>query len=147
MKAVFSTEVSNAKNMSQGKEVIQTINLIGYKNGEFKELVTARWYMGRSSSASVVYCSVWIKGKGFYTSGRGSACGYGYHKQSQAFADALISAGVTLYGSAYGGDRDKQALKEKKTAYIGGVGDGAISSALKAIGVALGYTKTTEVRN
>lgn len=148
------TECSNARNMGQEKETIQTLNLIGIKKGEFKELATVRFYMGRSASASVVYCSLWVNGKDkkgheIYVSGRGNAGGYGYHKSSAAMQEALDSAGIELYGNAYVPGREKEKryglqtkkVDFKKRAHINGVGDTAIEDAIMAIGEALGYTR------
>lgn len=147
LKAKLVKPAYNAKNYGEEKEVVDNWNVIGKVKGELKTIVTCRAYMGRSSSASVVYASIWIHG--LETSGTGSAGGYGYHKTSAAVNDAIRSAGVELYGDVYAGSnqynyeekraytteelktRDKAA--QKKRAYIGGVGDSAIEEALLAI--------------
>lgn len=98
------------------------------------EVVSARWWMSRRADASVVYCSVWIRTRGpssalrthetdpcRWLSGRGTAGGFGYHKESAAFADALRSAGIELERS------------------VSGVGDGAIEDAMRAVARAAGY--------
>ena len=148
MKAVMPlVSVSNARNYGGEKEQIRGIKLIDKKTE--RVIVDARWYMGKSSIASVVYCSLWCMGRGVYeaahsTSGKGTASGYGYHKASAALASAITSAGITLYGSPYGspsnGDSDKatKALL-KSAAHIGGCGDGSIDCALLAIAYAMGY--------
>jgi hypothetical protein len=105
MKAIIKNQVSNAVNYGGQKELVSTWNVIGKIKGELKTVVTARCYMGRSRSASTVYASVWIHGDDIYTSGHGSAGGYGYHKESAAIDDAITSAGIELYGSAYA-DKD-----------------------------------------
>ena len=46
--------------------------VIGKMNGKLQSIVEARIYMGRSSSASKVYCSLWVSGP-VYCSGSGSA--------------------------------------------------------------------------
>lgn len=137
------TRCENAINHSNTKETVDTMVLIGHKKGEFHELVTVRCYMGRSSQASVVYCSVWINGraKGVCVSGRGSAGGCGYHKRSAAMQSALRSAGVVLYGSPYIPDRHGEKIDYKKQASISGVGESAMEDALFAIGEALGFTR------
>jgi len=102
MKFTFGTLQSNAINLGDKKETIKTRNLIAFKDGKFIELITARWYMGRSSSAMQVDCSVWFhsalmeQSHAQWTdcSGRGKASGGGYCKQSAAFADAMLSAGI-----------------------------------------------------
>ena len=127
----------NAWNHGDDKELIDHRKLIAFdarrgapKPGEthhhddrFRTVVDARWYMGRSASSSVVYCSVWIHGReyGNETSGTGSAGGYGYHKASAAFDLALSSAGVKLVQS------------------IHGAGDYAVTEAMRAVAKAVGY--------
>jgi hypothetical protein len=148
MKAVMpQTSVSNARNYGGEKEQIRGIKLIDKKTE--RVIVDARWYMGRSTSASAVYCSLWCMGRGVYesahsTSGKGTACGYGYHKASAALASAITSAGITLYGSPYGhpvnqdSDKVTKALL-KSVAHIGGGGDVSIECALLSIAYAMGY--------
>ena len=148
MKAAMPlTSVYYAINYGGKKETIQTIKLIDKKTE--RVIVDARWYRGRSASASTVYCSLWCTGRGIYeaahsTSGEGTAGGYGYHKTSESLACAITSAGITLYGSPYGhpvnGDTDeatKALLKSK--AHIGGCGDASIECALLSIAYAMGY--------
>lgn len=147
-KAVMPTRAaSNAKNLAGDKETIATIKLIDKKTECV--IVDARFYMGRSSKSSSVYCSIWCRGQGVYdaahsTTGHGVASGYGYHKRSAALASAISSAGIELYGSPYGhpvnGDTPAQTKKMLKTrAYIGGCGDGSINTALCAIAYAMGF--------
>ena len=148
MKAVMPlASVSNARNYGGEKETIRTIKLIDKKTE--RVIVDARWYKGKSASASTVHCSIWCTGLGVYeaahsTSGEGTAGGYGYHKASAALASAITSAGITLYGSPYGhpvnGDTD-EATKAllKSEAHIGGCGDGSIECALLSIAYAMGY--------
>ena len=148
MKAVMPlVSVSNARNYRCEKELIRGIKLIDKKTE--RVIVDARWYMGKSASASTVYCSLWCMGRGVYdaahsTSGKGTAGGYGYRKDSAALASAITSAGITLYGSPCGhpsnGDSDKvtKALL-KSVAHIGGCGDGSIDCALLSIAYAMGY--------
>lgn len=148
IKAVMPlASVSNARNYHGEKELIRGIKLIDKKTE--RVIVDARWYMGKSASASVVYCSMWCMGRGVYeaahsTSGKGTADGYGYHKASAALASAITSAGITLYGSPYGhpsnGDSDKATKAMlKSVAHIGGCGDDSIECALLSIAYAMGY--------
>lgn len=95
---------SNGYNYGRDKELTAAYSIIGKVNGELREVVVARCYMGRSSSASVVYCSLWVHAGELHCSGKGSAGGYGYHKPSAALQDAISSAGVELYGSPYADD-------------------------------------------
>jgi hypothetical protein len=109
---------SNARNLGGNKELIQRLLLVWYnsKARRIETLADARCWMGRSNSASVVYCSIWINGLKDYWSGYGTAGGSGYHKASAALSEALRSAGWEL-------NED-----------IGGRGDNAMRAALMAIG-------------
>ncbi len=126
MKATMGKNVSNAINYKGEKELMKTFNVV---TDTLKEIITVRCYMGRSSSASTVYASIWVNAPDIHTSGKGRASGYGYHKASAAIGDAISSAGITL-------DAD-----------ISGVGDGAICEALKAIAHALGFSNVLIVEN
>lgn len=102
MKFTFGKLQSNAVNMGDKKETIGSRTLLAYKDGKFYELITARWYMGKSASSMLVNCSIWChsalmeKSHAQWTdcSGKGKAGGGGYCKQSAAFEDALNSAGI-----------------------------------------------------
>jgi hypothetical protein len=109
---------SNARNLGGGKDLIQRLLLVWYnsKARRIETLADARCWMGRSRSASGVYCSIWISGPHAEWSGCGTAGGHGYHKASAALSAALRSAGWEL-------DED-----------IDGVGDNAMRDALLAIG-------------
>ena len=117
-------DVYNAENLGGEKETIGSLLYLvplGTKK-ECREVLDARFYMGRSNSAHTVYCSVWIRTKAGRTlTGRGQAGGYGYHKRSAALDAAIRSAGIDL---------------EKP---IHGCGDGAMREAAKAIAKAAGY--------
>lgn len=142
LKAKFTkTETNNARYEYDKKERIDSFTAVVTKGGEISTPVSVKCYMGRSSSASVVYCNIWIHGskaggKSVSLSGSGSAGGWGYHKVSAAVDEALRSAGVQLYGSLYSRNEKPDM---KKTASISGVGDSAIEAALVAICRALGY--------
>jgi len=117
----------NARHMGNEKELVRDDTLVFFdsKAKEIRIAVHAFFWMGRSSSASTVYCSVWItKRDGQSVSGRGSAGGWGYDKESAALHDAIESAGVRLERS------------------IHGVGDYAMREAMLAIALAAGYRKT-----
>lgn len=119
--------VCNARNLGDDKETIHRKVLVAHDVDGFHELVDARWYMGRSKSASVVYCSVWVHGPGCESSGYGTAGGYGYHKTSAAFQAAAESAGIRF-----------EALCD-------GCGDGPMELAIRAIGHAMGYANDAMV--
>lgn len=117
----------NALNLSNTKEQVNRIRVI-VPNPKYREYAAqayyrahperlaaqryltvfdARFYMGRSASASTVYCSVWIHGKdGAYRSGRGNAGGYGYHKESAAMESALAAAGFR-FKESWGGSGEQ----------------------------------------
>lgn len=154
MTARFTKECANARNMNGEKEVINRVQIIDKKTE--KPVVDCRLYMGSSRGASTVYCSVWVSisekktpaGWSYgWTTGRGDAGGYGYHKQSAAVESALSSAGIELYGSPYNRvetmNVDGKTVKQKtraKRAHIGGCGDQAMKDALLAVAYAAGYT-------
>lgn len=146
MKAKILKQEQNGKNYSGEKEMVSTYDVVVSTKDGLKNVVTCRCYMGRSSSASVVYASIWVHGNNIYTAGHGQAGGYGYHKESAAIASAISSAGIELYGSAYTNAEGKEDFSKK--AYISGVGDSAIEAALLAITKAAGFTgKALIVRN
>lgn len=124
-----TTEVSNGRNLSRDKELVQTYNLIAHKNNELREVITVRCWMGRSRTASTVYATIWVHGPDCWVSGHGQAGGYGYHKISAAVADAIRSAGIELDQS------------------ISGVGEQGIRAAMEAIALKLGYKKTLIIEN
>ena len=126
MKATINELAANGKNYGHKKELIQTFNVI---TDTLKEIITARCYMGRSASASVVYASIWITAPDYHGSGTGKAGGYGYHKPSAAIGDAIASAGIELSKDVHG------------------VGNGAIHDALGAIAETMGYNKFLIVEN
>ena len=129
MKAQIVSTQSNAVNYDNKKELVNSWNVIVNSDDGLKNIITVRCYMGRSANASTVYAAIWVNTRGYYSSGKGKAGGYGYHKASAAVADAISSAGITL-------DAD-----------ISGVGDGAIKEALSAIANALGFERVLIVEN
>jgi hypothetical protein len=142
IKAVLPVEPrQNARNLGDTKETVKTFTVLGLTVGEngrpvSRRLVTLRLYCGRSRSSSTVYSALWVHGDQ-WTTGKGSAGGYGYCKYSQAAAGAIESAGIKLYGKAYSSTGE---VDFSKPCDIGGVGESAIESALLAIGQALGYS-------
>lgn len=127
---------NNAVNLHGAKEVIDHLRWVAYapktgrrnRSDPFHTAVDARFYMGRSSNASEVVCSVWIRTReGWQTTGKGTAGGYGYCKKSAAFDAAVRSAGVKL------------ALD------VHGSGMSAVSEAMDAIGAACGYGRCPRV--
>lgn len=102
MKTTFKNKtISNAKNLANEKELVEEYSAVVISNGEIKNPVTVRWYMGRSKSATKVYCSIWVhsspisvSGPPIAVSGHGTASGDGYCKKSAAFARACENAGI-----------------------------------------------------
>lgn len=129
MKAILpNNRIEEARNLDRSKERVNTRKAVVASNGELTAPVEVRWWMGRSNNASVVYCSVWVRCKdGSWSSGYGTAGGYGYHKESAAFAEALSSAGIELVDD------------EGRPTYIGGAGDREVDRAIEAITRAAGY--------
>lgn len=140
LKAKIAKSVENAR-QPDNKELVDAYSLVTVYKGAPKEVITARFYMGRSRTASTVYCCVWIRGRDCWNSGAGSAGGYGYCKISQAFESALHAAGVELYGTPYANHGEK--IDFKKRAYIGGTGTTSIERAMEAIAIACGYRGKT----
>lgn len=145
MKAVFTKECSNAINHGGKMETVDQFLLIDKKTE--RQVVVARTYMGRGRSASQVKASIWVdlsgkkKPAGWEygcTSGSGQASGYGYDKASTAIADAIESAGIELYGTAY--QRHGEKVDFKKRVHFGGVGASATRTALLAIAYSAGWT-------
>ncbi len=135
MQITIGKLANTVRNMDK-KEVINAWNLIAFSDGKFRELVTVRWYMSRSSKASVIYCTVWLhnavfeNSHGHWTdaSASGQAGGGGYCKQSAAFADAMLQAGIKF-------DQD-----------ISGRGIDVVADGLIALGEFSGYKHIKLVR-
>jgi hypothetical protein len=137
MRATLPAEpVSNGRNYGGEKETVSRSIVVAKVDGQLRPVVEARYYMGRSRSASTVYCTLWVMGKNHY-SGTGNAGGYGYHKESAALAAAISSAGIVLTGSNYAHWGDKKP-NYKQRAYIGGCGSSSAEMALMAIARAAG---------
>lgn len=118
---IFFDLKQNGKNMAGDKETHRTAVVVAVDTeGRVYHAVTLRCYSSRSRNATTHYASVWISGRDAYGSGRGKASGYGYHKDSEAIAQAFRSAGVAGLPN------------------FGGAGDSAIRDAALAVTVALG---------
>ena len=133
MKAIFKQEKhqDNAVNRSREKELTNRIVVVD-DAGSKRRIVDCRFYMGRSSQASVVYCSIWLSGSidsGLvWMSGSGQAGGWGYHKASAAMQRAITAAGFTLTED-----------DGKTPSPIDGRGDDAMRDAAIALAAALGF--------
>lgn len=106
------------------------------------EAITVRTYFNeRGSGMQPVRACVWIaapRGSGAdWATGRGSASGCGYHKESAAIADAVSAAGVQLFGNPYR-FRD-ESVDLKKPFHFGGTGASAYREIFEAIARARGF--------
>jgi hypothetical protein len=129
---------SNGKNYSGDKEMVSAFSLIVQTPEGMAEAITVRCWMGRSAKASVVYASVWVHGdKG--AAGHGTAGGYGYHKQSEAIARAVESAGIRLYGNPYARETGNPFNFEESPLHFGGTGESAYPEIFQAIARAAGF--------
>ena len=122
----LSENISDEGRAARDKELVRGIKVLDRAG---LCIVDCRLYMGRSSTASTVYCNIWIHGGSIHGAASGKAGGYGYDKKSAAVGSSLDNLGVKLY-------QDDGI----KSAYIAGVGDTAIREALLAVAVALGYS-------
>ena len=118
-------------------------SLIVTHKGELREAITVRtWYSPKGSGMQPVRAAIWIRpadSAEAWRSGRGSAGGCGYHKESQAIFDAVDSAGVNLYGKPgryIFGDR---VADLKARFYFGGTGSSGYEEIFSAIARAAGY--------
>jgi hypothetical protein len=126
-------DVSNGEHY-RGKEIVNNLSIVVNTRNGLETPLSVRWYMGKSNSASVVYCSFWLNGKKRHIAGHGSAGGGGYHKESAAFQEAISSTGITLHGDVYG------RKVTRAQCFIDGVGDRAMVDAALAMVRAFGYT-------
>lgn len=141
----------------KNKETVNELKALTIRKNEISEVITARFYMGRSAQSSVVYCCLWVSGK---CSGSGQAGGYGYHKESAALDAAIKSAGIELYGTPYKSGKQRtetehshnhetkeyttteRKIDYSRQAHIGGCGSTAMVDALTDIARdILGYKK------
>lgn len=142
--------VENGKMLDGKKEQTDYINVVAMQpakrwNGSewvaqsrLCNPITVRCWMGRSSNAHTVYCSIWVRTtEGDQYAGHGNAGGYGYHRTSAALQAAIDSAGIELFGLVCGNRDEKPDIS--KRAYIDGVGEQAMREALEAITRAAGY--------
>lgn len=107
---------------------------------EMIECVTVRTYWNpRADGMAALRACIWARspqGSGdAWASGRGSASGCGYHKESAAIESAIGSAGIELYGDPY----KRDATRNKTRAYFGGTGSSAYFEIFSAIAKARGF--------
>src|SRR5574343_1234664 len=140
IRAVFSDKP--AENASQpSTPMVSAWSLVVKHKGELREAVCVRTYFNtKGSGMQPVRACIWIRpadSNGEWRSGRGSAGGCGYHKESQAIADAIDSAGVTLWGATY--EHQGEPVSFNKRVYFGGTGSSSYQRVFEAIARAAGY--------
>lgn len=100
------------------KEQTSRMLFLLIRDGRIVAPLDVRFYMGRSSNASVVYCRFWLRdgngGRGW--SGNGRAGGCGDDKQSAAMQDAFTNAGLAV--SKNFGGVGSSAMREAGTAAL-----------------------------
>ena len=141
IKAQIVKKQENARR-PDNKELVSAFSLVvRLPSGELREAVTACCYMGRSASASVVHAVLWVRcADGEWTSGSGSAGGYGYDRESAALAGAVRSAGIELKDM----DRTDDAKHLPRHYFdFGGTGTSYYSQVFEAIARAAGYRGRT----
>lgn len=111
MKANIKAMRETPRNMHRKDHLSREIAVLDPATG--RAIVTARTYY----PGTVAYACIWIASTARtpYACGTGKAGGYGYHKESAAFAEAISDAGIQLSES------------------ISGVGNGAMRDACEAI--------------
>jgi hypothetical protein len=131
MIATFNGNYRNAKNLARDKELVNRLQVVAAYKGKLYRVVDARFWMGRSNSASVVYCSIWVhsRHKDIDCSGYGTAGGGNYHKESEALDSAIKTAGINLW-------TDKTFTKIR---HIDGAGKNAMKDAVEAIARGAGF--------
>lgn len=115
-------------------------SLVASHGGKLCEVVTVRtYYNDKGSGMQPVRACVWVHlaGGGDWRTGRGSAGGCGYHKESAAIAEAVRNAGIELYGNPYNFRREP--IDYKKRFDFGGTGASAYAEIFSAIARAAGY--------
>ncbi len=140
VRAVF--DAKPAENARQPDTPLSSAwSLVVRHKGEMREAVCVRsYYNPKGSGMQPVRACIWIRpadSGAEWRSGKGSASGCGYHKESAAVADAVSSAGVRLFGSAY--SYRSEPVDMKKPLHFGGTGDSAYQAIFEAIARAAGY--------
>lgn len=143
LKAKFTTEQNNAKNLSGNRELTSYYKIIDKKSE--KTVVDCRCYMSKGRTSKVVHCSLWVNLTGTLltsTSGYGQAGGWGCHIESSAIQDAITSAGIKLFGNAYNLKYSDFNFKTE----VSVAGCGTHESALLAIAYAAGHNNCIFVK-
>ena len=140
VRAVFVNPPAKHEARQPDTPMVGAGSLVVSHKGQLREAVTVRtYYASRGTGMQPVRACVWIKpaAGGEWRTGRGSAGGCGYHKESAAIADAVRSCGVELFGNPYHFRREPVDLKKRFD--FGGTGAGAYADIFSAIARAAGY--------
>ncbi len=110
---------------------------------ELIEAITVRTYFNeKGSGMQPVRACVWIASPrgtdAEWLSGRGSASGCGYHKESAAIAEAVSNAGIRLFGKLYGGEPVSPEDMARGIDF-GGTGSSGYRDVFEAIARARGF--------
>lgn len=110
--AILPAENTRNARQPDNKELVAAYSLIAKtETGNLLEVVTARFWMGRSRSAMEVKCCVWVHSPDHYYSGKGSAGGGGYCKKSAALDSAIRDAGIQLSRSIHGTGEIREGMR------------------------------------
>ncbi len=115
-------------------------SLIVSHAGQLRDAITVRtYYAEKGSGMQPVRACVWITPAdgAEWRSGRGSAGGCGYHKESAAIAEAISACGVSLHGSLYNYRSDPVDMKIQ--IHFGGSGSSGYPDIFEAIARTAGY--------
>jgi hypothetical protein len=141
VRATFSATAQENARMPD-TPMVSAWSFVVKHGGELREAVCIRtYYAQRGTGMQPIRACVWIRPaekNANYRSGKGSAGGCGYHKESQAIEEAFSSAGVSFYGRAPW-SRDESRVDWKKRFYFGGTGGSGYRDVFEAVARAAGY--------
>lgn len=99
----------NAKSHRKENSFYKSLQIVAYDPANKKEYsngfstpLDVRFY----GSGSTVYCCIWGSVNGQHFNGSSKAGGYGYDKESSAFAGALEKAGFNVSGLSASGENE-----------------------------------------
>ncbi|QBQ74443.1 hypothetical protein BcepSauron_063 [Burkholderia phage BcepSauron] len=132
MQVTFKGEQDNAQQHDGTKERIRTVSLVALNpvTGKLEHVCELRYWASRSTSATNLYASLWVRCGAATTSGYGVAkTSAGRESFGLAFDRALVSAGIDIRDDA-GAPIAFESCEQ-----------GAGNDALLAIARTLGYTE------
>lgn len=140
VKASFGPVPKNSNAEQPKTPLVGAGSLIAMRNGELKDVITVRtYYASAGTGMQPVRACVWVNPAdgSEWRSGRGSAGGCGYHKESAAIAAAVSACGISLHGSLY--NYRNEPVDMKRSIDFGGTGSSGYADVFKAIARAAGY--------